>query len=98
MANYRLTNKAIADLSDIWNYTYETWSEQQADKYYSMLLDVCENLAAKPEVGKRYDHVYPGLLGCKAYRHVIFYTAKGDHLDIVRILHSSMDLKNRLTD
>ena len=23
MASYRFTNKAIADLSDIWNYTYE---------------------------------------------------------------------------
>ena len=33
MADYRLTNKAVADLSDIWNYTCETWSEQQADKY-----------------------------------------------------------------
>lgn len=38
MANYVLTNEAIRDLSNIWNYTFETWSERQADIYYSMLI------------------------------------------------------------
>jgi len=36
MAEYVLTNKAVADLSDIWNYTFNVWSESQADKYYQM--------------------------------------------------------------
>jgi toxin ParE1/3/4 len=38
MANYRLTTKAIEDLARIWNYTADTWSENQADNYYHMLL------------------------------------------------------------
>ena len=33
MAKYHLTNKAVDDLSEIWDYTYEVWSENQADKY-----------------------------------------------------------------
>ena len=37
MPNYHLTNKAVADLSAIWNYTYDYWSEKQADNYYNML-------------------------------------------------------------
>lgn len=35
MAKYHLTNKATADLLDIWNYTTETWSEKQAEKHYN---------------------------------------------------------------
>ncbi len=35
MANYILTNKAVDDLSSIWNYTFDFWSEQQADIYYN---------------------------------------------------------------
>ena len=35
MANHVLTTKAIEDLSIIWNYTWEVWSEKQADKYQS---------------------------------------------------------------
>ena len=52
MAKYNLTFKAIEDLSDIWNYSSETWSEKQADKYYTMLLDFCNELAQKPDANK----------------------------------------------
>ena len=38
MAKYLLTNKAVEDLADIWNYTFDVWSEKQADAYYNMLL------------------------------------------------------------
>jgi hypothetical protein len=39
MANYQLTNRAVADLTQIWNYTLDNWSENQADRYYKMLID-----------------------------------------------------------
>ena len=29
------------DLTEIWNYTVDTWSESQADKYYDELLNFC---------------------------------------------------------
>ena len=96
MANYRLTKKAISDLADIWNYTYETWSEKQADKYYSMLLDTCRKLAEKPKTGKKYDIVYLDLLGYKIEQHIIFYIAGQEEIEIVRILHIRMDLIKQL--
>ena len=34
MVKFQLTEKAVQDLNRIWNYTYETWSEDQADDYY----------------------------------------------------------------
>ena len=45
MAKYLLTHKAIDDLSKIWEYTYEVWSENQADKYYLEILNDCQELA-----------------------------------------------------
>lgn len=33
MAKYNLTKKAVEDLTKIWNYTFDTWSENQADAY-----------------------------------------------------------------
>ncbi len=30
MAKFKLTNKAVEDLSKIWEYTFEVWSENQA--------------------------------------------------------------------
>ena len=97
MAKFHLTNKALEDLSKIWEYTYEVWSENQADKYYELLLDACRELAKNPKVGKNYDHINPELLGYTANKHIIFYQiiSKTEVL-IVRILHERMDLENRL--
>jgi toxin ParE1/3/4 len=46
MGKFRFSNKAVLDLSAIWNYTYTNWSENQADKYYRMLIDTCQGLTS----------------------------------------------------
>ena len=73
MAKYTLTNKAVGDLSNIWNYTFDNWSENQADKYYHMLLENCNEVANNPESGKNYSAVTENLLEFKAGSHIIFY-------------------------
>ena len=52
MSEYRLTNKAVADLSKIQEYTFEVWSEKQADKYYDELISNCEAIADDVSLGK----------------------------------------------
>ena len=99
MARYILTNKAVADLSDIWNYTYSKWSEDQADKYYQMLQDTFKQIADNPGLGKDYSIVIDKLLGFRAGRHIVFYRSiEGDKIEVLRILHEQMDLGNRLQD
>ena len=39
MTKYFLTNKANEDLDEIWEYTFDEWSEMQADKYYFEILN-----------------------------------------------------------
>lgn len=41
MAKFLLSNKAVEDLANIWDYIFEVWSENQADKYYEMLIETC---------------------------------------------------------
>jgi len=59
MANCNFTNKAINDLAEIWNYTFEQWSEQQADYYYQMLIQNCKEVANNPKIGKKYEGIIP---------------------------------------
>ena len=97
MAKYRFTNKAVEDLSDIWDYTLETWPERQADLYYEMLIGFCEDIVEHPELGKHYDEITEELYGFRANSHVIFYRrVSQDEIKVIRILHGSMDLKNRM--
>ena len=99
MAEYKLTNKAVEDLTRIWDYTFEKWSEEQADKYYKMLLENCQNIADNPDLGKNYEGIIQELFGFKANRHIIFYRRIDDRsIEITRILHERMDLKNRISE
>jgi toxin ParE1/3/4 len=99
MANYIVTNKAVDDLSEIWDYTYDLWSEKQADKYYNMLLEYCQDLADKPSLGRNYNEINDDIIGFKASHHIIFYKElKEDQIQIVRILHNRMDLKSRIKE
>ena len=97
MAKLYLTNKAVEDLETIWNYTIEVWSENQAEIYYTLLIDSCQELAHKPSRGKSYDVVQQNILGFKTGQHIIFYRIIADkEIEVVRILHGMMDIKNRL--
>ena len=99
MAEFKLTNKAVKDLSKIWDYTFEVWSESQADKYYEMLISSCQDIADNPLLGKNYDGITQCLFGMKTNRHIIFYrTLNESYVEITRILHERMDLKRRISE
>lgn len=99
MAKYKLTNQAVDDLTQIWKYTIERWSENQADKYYQMLLDNFNEVANNPDLGKNYSIITENLLGWRAGRHLIFYRKMEENeIEIIRILHEQMDLKNRIKE
>lgn len=99
MAKYSLTNKALEDLSKIYEYTYEFWSENQADKYYEALIDFCQLIAENPNIGKIYAEIDSNLFGFLASKHIIFYKIIGQtEIEIERILGAEMDLKKRIKD
>lgn len=99
MAEYKLTNKAVADLSKSWEYTFEIWTEKQADKYYDGLISHYEEIAQNPDLGKNYTAISKHLLGIQSNRHIIFYRALDkNYVEITRILHERMDLKKRIAE
>lgn len=97
MAQLKFTKSAVKDLSDIWDYTLKSWSEKQAEKYYRLIIETCSELAKNPQTGKDYADIYPKLQGIKTTKHIIFYRLIDEStIEITRILHERMDLKNRL--
>lgn len=99
MAKYELTNEAVEDLTKIWDYTIDKWSEKQADSYYEMLLKNCQHIADDPNIGRNYEGIRNDLFGLKVNRHIIFYRKLSNKpIEITRILHELMDLKNRLNE
>lgn len=99
MAKVILRQEAIDDLNDIWIYTFDEWSEKQADKYYSAIEFACTQIGENPELGNEYDGISKNLLGLRIGKHIIFYQViSKDRIEVVRILHERMDLKNRFDE
>jgi toxin ParE1/3/4 len=98
MANYRFTHKALTDLEEIWEYSLEEWSENQAEKYYYILISACEKITGNPKLGKSYAMIQENLFGYTCEQHILFYQkTENEQIIIVRILHVRMDLKIKLT-
>ena len=89
---------AIEDLEEIWFYTFQTWSLEQADRYHNLIYKEIDFLAGKPTSGKDLNHIREGYRSSKVKSHLIFYKYSSFEIEIIRILHENMDIPNRLTD
>ena len=99
MPKFHLSSRAVDDLSQIWEYTYDEWSEKQADEYYNYLMNTCQKLAENSTLEKRYSEITLNLFGYLANKHIIFYqTISKTEIEVIRILHGSMDLKIRVKE
>ncbi|MFZ1705793.1 MAG: type II toxin-antitoxin system RelE/ParE family toxin [Saprospiraceae bacterium] len=99
MAKIIFTNKAKDDLNEIWDYTFETWSEKQADKYYEEIIECCQDLKFNFDRGKDYSKLVENLKRIKINRHLIFYRIiKQGVIEIERILHETMDIDKHLNE
>lgn len=93
MGSYRLARRAESDLQDIWDYTETTWSTEQAEKYLDGLFNCFQAIAEGRAKTKSIDAIRIGYLKALFVKHNIYFRKAPDHvIEIVRILHVSMDV------
>ena len=94
---YRISKQAIKDLNDIWIYTFNNWSKEQADRYYDLIIGEIEFVADNYLIGKSVEQTRKNYRVTKIKSHLIFYRkAENEIVEVVRILHQRMDIKKRL--
>lgn len=99
MLHVKLSQKAKNDLIEIWEYTFEKWSSEQADRYFKLLNDEFTAISKNPEVGRNYDFARSKYRGARVKSHIIFYKVSSPtNVEIIRILHSRMDLAKMLDE
>ncbi len=100
-SGYLLSPLALADLSDIWDYSYSNWGADQADAYVLAIHAACEalahTLASGRAVGQSAEHIRPGYRKHLIGSHVIFFRCQNrDRVEVVRILNQRMDVPAHL--
>ena len=86
---------AAADLDNIWDYTVEEWGSDQADRYADDVQSTCISLARGEKRGRDVD-VRSGYLKHAVGKHFVFFRTTKDGIEVIRILHQSMDVGRHL--
>ena len=89
---YILSEIADKDLEDIFDYTFDEFGFDQAEKYLLEIEEIFQNLIINPQIGKKRDEIKQGLYSFPKDNHIIFYRILDNHIRIVRVLHGRRDI------
>lgn len=100
----RLGQQAEKDYVEILQWTTKTFGETQARTYAETLALAIEGLSCGPDIvgTKARDDIQSGLRSLhvarqgRAGRHFVVFRSVGSNIDVLRLLHESMDLPRHL--
>lgn len=97
---YIVSHLANQDTENIWLYTFENWSKEQADRYINLIIDEIEYISINPDSGDDYSIVRKGYFRSKIKSHFVFYRINKIKkiVEIIRVLHQRMDIESRMTE
>ncbi len=96
--NFRISILALEDLNNIWEYTVEQWSKEQANKYYNEIFEAIDKICENSDTGKPIDEIIKGHRRTNVKSHVIIYKVKGKTIYIDRILHQKMNIEKQFNE
>lgn len=91
MPKYVLSPQAQKSLKQISKYTVENFGERQKKKYMKILRDRMRMAAKNPAEGRDRSEIKKGYYSLRAEKHNIYYRIRDTHIDIIDILHQSME-------
>ncbi|RYG01053.1 MAG: type II toxin-antitoxin system RelE/ParE family toxin [Chitinophagaceae bacterium] len=66
---------------------------------YELLTSSFGEIVQNPALGKNYNEIDNVILGLRVGKHIVFYReVQAGDIEILRILHQRMDLKNKIVE
>lgn len=98
MANYVLSPEAARSIAEIDSYTAKQFGPKQAIRYLENLLDRLEFIAEDPQRGMHRPELNVDYFSYFVGSNTIYYRVKAEHVQIIDILHQSMEPAHHLTN
>ena len=92
----RLSPAAEADVEAIWDFTEGRWGRPQAIRYVRDLDATCAGIAEGRVPSLSAENIRAGYRKAACGPHMIYFRHDGDDIEVVRILHQSMDVDRHL--
>jgi toxin ParE1/3/4 len=90
--SYQFSRAASADLDDIWDYSAENWGEDQAEHYLRQIQNAVARLNDGTAISRSVGNVRQRYLIYGVGSHYLLMRKYSDRVEIVRVLHQSMDI------
>jgi len=91
MTQYILSPNAQKSLGNIKTYSLEEFGEEQTITYLKLIEKKLQMISESPDIGRNREEIKKGYLSFLAGSHIIFYRKAKNHVDIIDILHQSME-------
>ena len=99
MSAFIISEKALEDINNIWIYTAENWSVEQADRYYNLIMDEIEYIVRNFDMARDFGKIRKSYRYSKVKSHLIFFKKDStNEIEVVRVLHERMDIESRLAE
>lgn len=96
MYGYLVSPAARQDLEEASRYGDETFGVDQTDSYFAQLDRAFELIAEFPQLARERQEYDPPVRVHRHDRHYIVYTVLPDHVRILRVLRTEVDLARHL--
>ncbi len=96
MSSVLIKPEAENDLTKIFEYTFNNWGLDQAEKYQDELYHGIQLIANQTKLGKEYSFTNLPYRYFHVNRHLIFYRITDKECVVIRILHDRMDIIEHL--
>ncbi|HEY7302117.1 MAG TPA: type II toxin-antitoxin system RelE/ParE family toxin [Xanthobacteraceae bacterium] len=87
----RRSQKARADLGDIWLYIAER-DVSAADRVLDEIERIISLIATQPRMGRKRPEIGVNIHSFRAMSWIVFYRIEEGFIDVVRVLHGARDL------
>ena len=91
MSQYRLSPQALRSLVQISRHTKKNFGESQRRRYLELLRERMSAVAERPKIGRERSEVKLGYYSLYAGKHTIYYRIQSDVIEIIDVLHQSME-------
>ena len=91
-----LSEKAVSDLTDIQNYTFTNYGENQLKKYELILGNALDSILSFPNSGHSRPNIPQNYQVVQAGEHIIVYRVEKTIIYVIRVLHASMKFNKKL--
>lgn len=93
------TDRALFDLTQILEYTEETWGKRTANKYRDKFASAFDRLKGHPEFLQQFPEIHEGVRFYRVEKHLLVCEViRKRDIIVLAIPHASMDLPKRMKD